>query len=335
MNILVLGSTGNISFQFVNHALSIGWNVTTISRGNEHPLRRKLIHPNKIDYFFDIKRTNVLSDFLSGKYYDVVVDFICYEASDAEMRVSCFYERAGSYIFVSTTASYSKKPVYLPYTEETPVDSLDWDYCKKKVDAENIFLRAKVQRKFPIIIARLAHTYDTVVPVAVGPSDWTVPKRILDGKPVLVHGDGTTIWTLTHSADISCALLGLCVNKNAVGEIFNVVSDVRITWNDVTVSLFKALEKPAKICYISSRKIKGISAYLGNGIIGHKMWNDFYDNTKIVSLLADWLPKLSLDEGLQRTIEWYLSDIQRQRVSNELNAVLDSLCLASDGIYYG
>jgi|WetSurMetagenome_2_1015567.scaffolds.fasta_scaffold75359_2 nucleoside-diphosphate-sugar epimerase len=335
MNILVLGATGNISFQFVNYALSVGWHITTISRGSTHYARRKLIHSNKIDHFFDIKNTDILNRFLLGKYYDLVVDFICYDEIDAINRVSCFSKKTGSYIFISTTASYSKKPVYLPYTEETPVNSLDWDYCRKKVNAENVFLDAKRKKNFPIIIVRLAHTYDTVIPVAVGPADWTVPKRILEGKPVVVHGDGTTIWTLIHATDVARALLGLGVNKKAVGEIFNVVSNERVTWNEITTSLFKILEKPPNLCYVSSKKINTISSYLGNGIIGHKMWNDFYDNTKTIDFLDGWHPQIGVEDGLQQSINWYLADTQRQHVSNELDTVLENLCLESNGIFYG
>lgn len=326
MNILVLGSRGNISFRFVSHALAMGCHVTTVSRGSGHSARRGFQHANRKDLFVDARLTNQLAELFSKNTYDVVVDFICYNALDAESRVSIFSGNIGRYIFISTTASYSKNPVHLPYTEQTPVDSLNWDYCRDKVDAENVFFKAREDEAFPVIVARLAHTYDTVVPVAVGPADWTVPKRILDGKSVVVHGDGTTLWTLTHAMDVATALLGLCDNERAIGEIYNIVSQARMTWNDITLDLFKVLEMPPSICYVPSFKIYEVSSYLGNGIIWHKRWNDFYDNGKIVKTLGNWVPKIDFKPGLASTVEWYRGSGERQHVSKELDAVLDNLC---------
>ena len=134
--------------------------------------------------------------------------------------------------------------------------------------------------------------------------------------------------------DVAAALLGLCANERAIGDIYNIVSQERMTWNDITLSLFKVLEMPPSICYVPSSKIYEVSNYLGNGIMGHKRWNDFYDNGKIVKTLGNWVPKIDLKTDLTSTIDWYRGRDERQHVSRELDAVLDILCLINSESKY-
>lgn len=330
MEVLILGGTGNISHHFVSQVLSRGWKVTTVTRGSSHSGRRQVYHQNKTDLFGDIRSPGALLKIVPGKvYFDVVVNFICYDESDAAECINYLKDRVGHYLFISTTAGYSKRPEYLPYTETTPFTSLNWEYCRKKAEAEAAYMTAFEQFNFPVTIARLSHTFDTVVPVAVGPADWTIPQRILDGKQVVVHGDGTTCWTILHSSDAAEALVRLCLSEEAFGQVVNVVSDVRITWLDLTSQLFEILGMPARVCHVPSQNISRVCPYLGNGIIGHKMWNDFYDSTKLKTIIGGWHPGIGITDGLQRTVDWYQADIKRQHIDKDLDKILDQLCIAS------
>lgn len=335
MNILALGGTGNISFQFVSTCLAMDLSVISICRGSSHSGRRRVDHSKKKDLFIDLCDINNLGENLADKYFDIVVDFICYNRETAIERVNYFKGKVGQYIYISTTASYSKNPKFLPYNEETPLDNVSWGYCLGKVQAEQVFDNARDHFNFPITIVRLAHTYDTIIPVSVGPSDWTVPKRILDRKPIPIHGDGTGIWTLTHSADVANALVGLCFSSNSIGETIHVTSDVKLTWMEITKKLFDLLNMPVKICFIPSQIINHVNQYFGNGIIGHKMWCDFYDNSKVKKLLNDWEAKVNLEDGLMRSIAWYQENPTRQHVSSEHDSLLSELCKKSEFIFGG
>lgn len=335
MKILALGGTGNISFQFVSACLAMGLSVTSICRGSSHSGRRRMDNLNKKDLFIDLCDINALDVNLADKYFDVVVDFICYDRETAIKRINYFKERTSQYIYISTTASYSKNPKFLPYNEKTPLDNTSWDYCLGKVQAEHAFNDARDCFNFPVTIVRLAHTYDIVIPVSVGPADWTVPKRILDGKPIPIHGDGTGIWTLTHSVDVANALVGLCFSSDSIGETIHVTSDVKLTWMEITKKLFDLLKMPVKICYVPSRVINQTNQYFGNGIIGHKMWCDFYDNSKIKKLLNNWQAKVNLEDGLLKSITWYQENPARQHVSSEHNSLLSELCIKSEFVFEG
>lgn len=335
MNILTLGGTGNISFQFVSLCLAMDLNVFVIHRGSSHPNRRNIIDRKKKDLIFDINDIASLEEKLKDRYFDVVVDFLCYNSETANKRINYFKGRVGQYIYISTTASYSRNPNFLPYNEETPLDNISWRYCLNKVMAEQAFNDARDNFNFPVTIVRLAHTYDVVLPISVGPTDWTIPKRILDGKPIPVHGDATTIWTLTHSIDIANALVGLCFIQKSIGETVHITSDNRLTWLEITDKLFELLRMPIKVCYVPSRIINEVNQYFGDGIVGHKMWCDFYDNSKIKSLLKDWHTKVGLEDGLFRSITWYQENSVRQRVSIEHDLLLDELCNKSEFVFGG
>ena len=327
MNILVLGGSGNISYPFCVDAISNNWNVTTVTRGLNDARRRTLEGSRIRSVYGDLKDTEFLHSLSNSiQHFDAVINFVSYDGADANNFIRCFAGKTSHYIFVSTTAGYSKVPDNLPYNETTPFDSLDWSYSRRKREAELAYFQAYEDLGFPITVARFGHTYDTVVPVAVGPADWTIPHRILNGKPVLLHGDGTSIWSLMHSSDAAKALTGLCCNDQALGEIVNIVSNHRITWIDLTKLLFKKLNTDPLLSFAPSQVINQVCPYLGDGILGHKMWNEIYTNNKLQTLLPNWKQTISIEDGLKLTLDWYQQDKSRRTINSLLDNVLTKLC---------
>ena len=325
MNILVLGGSGNISSTFCAEAMARGHDVTAVTRGSNDLRRRPLSGVKTI--LGDLKDSGFVTALSNSiEHVDVVVNFLSYDAVDAHKFVRCFADKLSQYIFISTTAGYSKDPNSLPYTETTPFNALDWTYARNKREAELVYLKAYHDMDFPVTIARFGHTYDTLVPVAVGPADWTVPQRIRDKKPVVVHGDGSGIWSLLHSTDGAKALVGLCGNPYALGETVNVVSSGRITWTDLTKCLFKHLATDPQVCFVPSHEIHQECPYLGAGIVGHKMWNEFYNNSKLRRILPDWWQSIPIDEGIVKTLSWYNAGPHRKLVNTQLDDTLTELC---------
>ncbi len=324
MKILIIGGTGNISYPYVIHALSQLNEVEVVNRSSGLNLRRQTFPGIVKKWVGDIRDINFLKK-ISNNSYDAVVDFLCFNELDARSRVAAFSNKTSQYIFVSTTAGYSKDSGFLPYTEKTPFNNLDWGYVKDKRNAELYFQLANEKNSFPVTIARLAHTYDTVLPIDVGTSDWTVPSRILQQVPIIMHGDGSGVWTLTHSYDVASALYQITINKIFIGDLINIVSDVKTTWREISDNLFEALGNDTKIIYKTPDEINAVSTYLGNGIIGHKMWDDFYDNAKLKKYLSEWVPSISNRDGIKSSINWYLEDNSRLKINLEINQVLNKL----------
>jgi len=324
LNILVLGGSGNISYQFVSNGLKNNFNITTITRHSNKIEKRYC--ENIINYYFDVNEGDLLSNFLIGKNFDCVVDFICYNSESALKRINLFTGIIHKYFFISTTAMYSRNEKFLPYTESCPRDNLNWDYSRNKYEAENIFTYYYEKYSFPVTILRLGHTYDTALPISVGPNNWTTPKRIINDKFISVHDNGNSTWSLLHSSDASNAIVKLIQSK--VGcDIFNVVSNISTNWNEITKYYFSILEKPLKINYVPSKLINEITPYFGNGIIYHKMWSESYDNKKLTYLIPDWQENTSLVKGISSSLAWYQNNIKRLETNPEHDSLLDKLSL--------
>ncbi len=324
MKVLLLGGTGNISYQVLVSLLDQGIKVTILYRGSSQFSRRIIDHPNLIKIIGDVNNKELLK-LIAIDNYDIIVDFICYTKEQAHQRISLFLNKVKKYFFVSTTAFYSKNPKHLPYTENCPIDNLQWQYCFGKYQAEREFINSFERLAFPVVILRLAHTYDTVLPVSVGPSDWTIPNRILTDRPIIVHGDGTGIWSLLHAHDAASAIHNLISVSDNIGEVINVVSQERYTWLYITKLMYKILGKEENIVFVPSKSINKMSPYLGDGILNHKMWCDYYNNSKLLSYIPKWAPVLSLKDGLQLSLDWYKNNKTRHHISSELDTVIDQI----------
>ena len=228
---------------------------------------------------------------------------------------------------------------YLPFTESTPkwTDS-DYDYALENVRTEQVFINAYEKNSFPVTIVRPAHTYDTIVPVSLGHNCFTVPQRYIDGKPVLIAGDGTNLWTLTHSSDFASALQGIIeAPTKSVGEDYHITSDEWLTWLEITQLLLDALHlqiDPEQWIHIPVQHILSMEvpvsrnmsiSYLGKAFKGQRMWCDIYDNSKIKKLLPGWHATKPFAQGICETIDWLYEKDVRRRFNPDLDSILDNL----------
>jgi len=333
MKVLFIGGNGNISWYCTAKALQAGHNVWVLNRGITTKTRRSC--PSQVKQLHaDMRDISSVKNVLKDMKFDVVADFICYTPQQAYADIKLFHNRTKQFIFISSTAVYQRPPCRYPITEDNLLYNPQWEYAQNKIDCEKIFLEQYQTENFPITIVRPGHTYDAIIPDAVGNGDWTVAKRMIDGKPIVVHGDGSTLWTVTHSEDFARAFIELFKNPAAIGEAFHITSDEWLTWRQISEKVAYALNvKNPRFIYITSETIARLNPVIGKGLLGHKTWCDIYDNSKIKSIAKGWNADITFEKGIRRTIDWLKADKNRQRINPELDLFLDDLCKYFDDCY--
>lgn len=325
MKILFIGGNGNISWCCSKRAVELGHEVFALNRGVSSAGRRPL--PAGVTHIkADIRDAKSVRARLKSLEFDAVVDFLCYAPEHAAAGVEMFGAVTKQFVFISSTANYQRNPTALPFSEAAPLGNSGWLYAKNKIACEEVFMRAYRDKGFPVTIVRPGHTYDTIVPDAVGYGDWTVASRIIAEKPVVIHGDGTSLWTLTHSRDFANALVRLLGDKRTIGESYHITSDELLTWREVVIKEAIALgAKRLDVVFIPSTEIMRRDPGLGSGLLGHKSWCDIYDNSKIKSIAPGWRADTMFGDGIAGTFEWFRQDPKRQAVNPQLNSLLDGI----------
>lgn len=326
MKVLIIGGNGNISWHCTNATLKNGHEVYVLNRGIT-VLTRKAIAKDVKQLTVDIADASAVEKVLDDQKFDAVVDFLCYKPVDAIRDIRLFRERTQHFIFISSAANYERKGFSEPITEERRLVSDLWEYSKNKILCEKLFMEAFNKLKFPVTIIRPGHTYDTLVPEAAGNGDWTIARRIIEHKPILLHGNGHSLWTLTHSADFASAFIGVLGKKESLGESYHITSDEVLTWEEITRIVASALgNSQPDIVHISPEDLMREDFNLGVGIVAHKMWDDVYDNTKVKRLVPGWQAKIDFQTGIQQTISWLLEKKARQRVNQRLDGLVERIC---------
>ena len=325
MEILIIGGTGNISWRLSQAAAAAGWRVTLLNRGAPDRVRRPA--PTGCQPIVaDINNQAATEDALGVRRFDAVVDFVCYNENQARRAVSYFRARTSHYVFIGSTALYDRAIARTPFVEDAPIVTSGWDYALAKAGAERAFADA-AREGFPVTILRPGHTYDTIIPEAVGDGNWTNPWRLLNGKPVVLHGDGTTLWTVTHSSDFAQAVMEFLQCGRAPGETFHITSDETYTWREITAAVCREIGvSAAKICYRTTEEIDSVAPRYGNGIKYHKMWCDIYDNSKFKAACPAWRAAVSLQAGIKETIGYFRCHAPLMAPNEQLNAILDAIC---------
>jgi len=325
MKILFIGGNGNISWNCTIQALKKGYEVWVLNRDSGSVMRRELpkeVHKLKAD----IGKPNSVLDALKGLKFDVIADFICFVPEQAKQDLELYGKLCEQFIFISTASAYQKPLTAVPITESTPLKNPYWLYSRNKITCEEIFLKEYREKDFPITIVRPSHTYDTIIPAAMGSSGWTNSARMLNNKPVILHGDGTTLWTLTHAEDFAKAFTALLGNTAAIGHAFHITSDEWLTWRQISEGVAKALNapKPKFVC-VPSEKIAEKNPDLGAGLLGDKTWCAIFDNSKIKKFAPGWQAAIPFSEGITRTISWFMENPERRKINAELDGFLDAL----------
>jgi nucleoside-diphosphate-sugar epimerase len=323
VKLLILGGTGNISTAVVREAASKGVAVTVLVRGT----RPVALPPSVETVKGDATDPNLLVS-LARRGFDTVVNFIAYEAQDVRRDIVAFRGRIGQYVFISSASVYRKPPQGHRITEETPLGNPYWDYARKKIEAEEALREAHRSDGFPATVVRPAFTYgESWVPTTSG-SDYTVVHRLRRGLPIVVPGDGTSLFVLTHATDFARGLLGLVGNPDAVGEAFHVTSDEVLSWNEVHETIARVVGVAPKIVHVPSDFIARVDERRGASLLGDKAWSTIFDNSKVRRLVPGFSARVPFAEGVRASIEWLEANSARQKI--DANETVERILAAWD-----
>jgi nucleoside-diphosphate-sugar epimerase len=224
---------------------------------------------------------------------------------------------------VCYASAYQKPASRLPVTESTPLRNPYWQYSREKIACEDLLVAEYRESGFPATIVRPSHTYDATKTVLSG--GWTSLARMLAGKPVIVHGDGTSLWTVTHNTDFARAFVSLLGHPRTVGEAFHITSDDVLTWNQIAGALAAALGVTPRIVHVPSDVIAAADAEWGAGLLGDKAHSMVFDNSKVRSVVPGWRAVVPFERGAREIVSWYLADPARQFIDERLDALMDKL----------
>lgn len=326
MKALFIGGTGTISTDVVTLAQSRGWKITLLNRGT-----RKA--PEGIrSIIADIHDEETVRKTIAGESYDVVAEFIGFTAEDVERDIRLFEGKTHQYIYISSASAYQKPLADYRITESTPLVNPYLEYSRNKIAAEDTLTIAYRRTGFPMTIVRPSHTYNgTKIPVCVHGAkgnNWQVLQRILDGKPVIIPGDGSSLWTLTHAKDFAKGYVGLMGNPHAIGNTYHITTDESMTWDQIFQTLADAVGKPLNALHVPSdflAKHGGIYDMKGE-LLGDKAATVVFDNSKIKRLVPDFICQTSMAEGLRLCVDYMTGHPEAQVPDPEFDAWCD--CIA-------
>lgn len=327
MKILFIGGNGNISWNCVEESLRAGHEVVEINRAMTRQTRRE-VQVGVRQIMADIRDKDRVLEILKDEKFDVVCDFICFNATQARDAISMFQNRTKQYIVISSEAVYERRSENLPFCEdakqyEKNVDDL---YILGKIEAEEVFKRAYKEQGFPVTIVRPGYTYDTIIPAPIGQNCFTAPEKYIEGYPLLMPGDGENLWSPLHSSDFAKAFIHLIGNKKVIGEEYHITGEILLTWNELADQLLEALGiRNKKIIHIPRNQALEIRGLHSHVILEQHMWHYIFDNSKIKSIAPEWKQEVQFCEGIRRTVDWLNEKEIRRRINPAYDKVLNDL----------
>jgi nucleoside-diphosphate-sugar epimerase len=254
---------------------------------------------------------------LAGSSFDAVVNFIAYEPHQAEQDVGLFTGRTKQYVFISSATVYQKPPRHYIVTEQTPLGNPYWDYAQKKIAIEQILMAACRGHGFPVTIVRPSFTYgDEWIPTSMS-VDYTPIPRLRKGLPLVVHGDGTALWVMTHARDFAKGLIGLLGLDIAIGEAVHITSDEVLAWNQIYEAIAAAAGAAPRLVHIPSEFIARVNPHIGSGLLGDKAHSTVFDNTKIKRLVPGFQCTIPFVQGMRESIEHLDAHREKQRTERD------------------
>jgi nucleoside-diphosphate-sugar epimerase len=318
--VLIIGGNGIISWWVSRRAVELGYEVTQVTRGltaDRSAIDGVTTLRGDADDPASIRAA------IGDAEFDIVANFRAFRPEQVAADISTFAGRVGQYLFVSSASAYQKPIAALPIVESTPLRNPFWEYSRDKIAGEELLVAAYRESGFPMTIVRPSHTYDGGnMPF---PGGWTAFQRMRDGKPIVVHGDGTSWWTLTHSRDFARAFVGLFGNPHALGSAVQITSDESLTWDDIARLLGRAIGIEPVLVHVASERIARELPDLGPWLLGDWSHSVLFDNTRIKSLVPGWTATTPFAEGARDIADWYLSTPARQVVDPEIDAAWDVL----------
>lgn len=323
--ILFVGGTGTISHSCVLAAVDRGFDVYVLNRGQSS--KRQL--PAAVTVLCaDIRDEGSTREVLGDHHFRSVVDFLCFDAEQAAAAVELFRDRTDQYIQISSASIYHKPIRRIPIVESTLRHNPFTSYARDKIAAEDVVLHAYEDEGFPATIVRPSHTYDDANPPL--PGDWTVVDRLFRGAEILVPGDGTSLWTLTHAADLAQGLVGLLANPVAIGEVFHITSDEIYTWDQIYEIFAAAAGVEPRILHVSTELIALAAPdwFWSELLMGDLRYSAVFDNAKIRRHVPSFAPRITLSETVPRMLAWRAARPDATAPDRAVDAVLDRVVSA-------
>ena len=325
MKALFIGGSGNISYPVSQLALHKNIDLYHLNRGNRPSI--KGVKTLKADIGNKAEAKKALLD----QTWDVVVNWIAFTPEDILRDFELFEGKTKQYIFISSASAYQKPPVNYIITESTPPKNPVWEYSRDKIACEELLIKLYQEKDFPITIVRPSHTYYSVLPVTLGGwTEYTVVDRMKKGLPIVVQGDGTSLWTLTHASDFAKGFVGLMNNRHAIGEAFHITSDEVLSWNQIYETLAEVAGCKANIVHIPSDYIADFADQhnfpsVRGTLLGDKAHSSIFDNSKIKRFVPEYIATTPFCEGIEQTLQWFEAEPSRMLVPDETNRFLNGL----------
>jgi nucleoside-diphosphate-sugar epimerase len=321
LRVLFIGGSGVISSACARVAVESGdIDLYVLNRGRS---TTRPLPSGVTELRGDIRSPGSVRDVLKDLEFDSVVDWVAFTPEHVAADADLFRGRTGQYVFISSASAYQTPVSRLPVTESTPLRNPYWQYSRDKIAGEDLLTRLYREEGFPATIVRPSHTYDKTKTVLSG--GWTSLARMLAGRPVVVHGDGASLWTVTHHEDFARAFVPLLGHPRTLGEAFHITSDDVLTWDQIAHSLAAALGVTATLVHVPSDVIAAADPAWGAGLLGDKTHSMVFDNSKIRSVVPGWRAVIPFERGAREIASWYLADPARQVVDPELDALMDKL----------
>lgn len=327
MKVLFIGGTGVISAACTRLASERGIDLTLLRRGQRSasiPVGVKTIAA-------DIHDASASAQALAGASFDAVVDFLAFTPADIERDLQLFRGRTRQYVFISSASAYQKPVPSYPITESTPLGNPYWQYARDKIACEARLMRAHHEEHFPVTIVRPSLTFnETWIPLVINssPKPYTIVDRMLRGQKVIVPGDGSSLWVITHSSDFAKGLVGLLGNSRAIGEAFHITTDEPMSWDQLYQTVATAAGVEAKLIHISSDFISACLPDQRGRLLGDKSVSAVFDNSKIKRFVPDFRATTTFAEGIRQSLAWFGADPARREIDSAANDAWDKLIAA-------
>ncbi|MFC5268894.1 NAD-dependent epimerase/dehydratase family protein [Kribbella qitaiheensis] len=319
LRVLFLGGTGIISSACSWRAVEAGLDLTAANRGQTSI---RALPPQAKQITADVDDTASLAA-VAGQDFDVVVDWVAFTPDQVRARTDALRGHVGQYVFISSASAYQTPPARLPITESTPLRNPYWQYSRNKIACEDLLTALYRDEGYPVTIVRPSHTYDrTLVPFDGG---WTIVERMRRGQPVVVHGDGTSLWTLTHHRDFARGLVPLLGHPRTLGDAFQITSDDVLTWDQIAHALATAAGTSARIVHVPSDAIAAVHQGWGDGLLGDKSHSAVFDNSKLRQVVPDFVATIPFETGAREIVTWYDEDPARRRVDPSIDEAMNIL----------
>src|SRR3954447_4592881 len=320
LRVLFIGGSGIISSACSALAVERGVELYVLNRGRSAgrplPSQARVVHG-------DIRDPESVTAALQGLDFDAVVNWVAFTPEHVQADLKLFRGRTRQYVFISSASAYQTPPARLPVVESTPLANPFWQYSRDKIACEDVLMQAYRTDGFPVTIVRPSHTYDkTSVPFDGG---WTVLGRMRQGKEIIVHGDGTSLWTLTHHTDFAKGFVPLLGHPRTIGDAFHITSDDVLTWNQIAEALAAAAGVQARLVHVPSDVIAAADPEWGAGLLGDKAHSMVFDNAKLRTVVPDYVATVPFEQGAREIVAWHDEDPSRQQIDQRLDSVMDQL----------